>query len=351
MEPFFNERSQTSQKKGLVLGAIAVLGVIGVVATVAAVSSSSSAPLSQVEIEAMEFRSFMEIHNKQYASEAEFEARFKNYRDNTALIRVFNSRNKNWVLGVNKFADMSFEEFKQIYLPNKFDTSRHEGQEVPSEGLSLPKKVDWRSKGAVTSVKNQGQCGSCWSFSAAGAVEGAWKLAGNQLVSLSEQELMDCSGSFGNHGCDGGLMDDAFKFIIQNGITSEREYPYEAAQGTCKTQAEKDVVAKISSYHDVKSRDVESLMIAVNKGPVSVAVEADQMAWQFYFGGVIDSDCGDNLDHGVLVVGYDTYNNPPYWIVKNSWGSNWGENGYVRIGIKPGNGVCGIQITPSYPIV
>jgi len=200
-------------------------------------------------------------------------------------------------------------------------------------------------------VKNQQQCGSCWSFSTTGSVEGAWALAGNPLVSLSEQQLVDCSTAQGNQGCNGGLMDQAFQFIISNGgICSEASYPYTATgPNTCQTTCEN--VAHISSYADVATGDENQLKAAVAVQPVSVAIEADQQVFQLYSSGVLtDSGCGTQLDHGVLVVGYGTDASAgPYWKVKNSWGASWGENGYIRIA--RGTNECGVATEPSYPIV
>jgi C1A family cysteine protease len=201
----------------------------------------------------------------------------------------------------------------------------------------------------------QFECGSCWAFSTTGSIEGAWFLKTGQLVSLSEQQLVDCSGSEGNQGCNGGLMDNAFEYVIKNGgICSEANYSYTATQGNCESCIP---VAKITSYVDVTPNNTESLMAAVAQQPVSVAVEADGLDWQFYFGGVVTDSCGLNLDHGVLVVGYGTdYTTQPqdYWKVKNSWGADWGEQGYIRLGrgtkFDPA-GECGILMDPSYPVV
>lgn len=285
---------------------------------------------------------------KTYATEEEYLTRFKIFRDNAAFARVHNSQGKSWSLGVNEFADLTFAEFKSIYTPFYFET-HHPNPVAAPENLEIPTTVDWRTKGAVTPVKNQGQCGSCWSFSTTGAVEGAWFLAGHTLTSLSEQELIDCSESYGNHGCEGGLMTSAFKYVMNKGLTTEANYPYTAKNGSCQDAKVKQAVARISTYHNVTPDSSNALLAAVANQPVSVAVEADQSAWQLYTGGIVTSNCGTKLDHGVLIVGYNTSNSPPYWIVKNSWGASWGEQGYIRIGIQDGKGICGINMTPSYP--
>jgi cathepsin L len=218
--------------------------------------------------------------------------------------------------------------------------------------------VDWRVKGAVTSVKDQGQCGSCWSFSSTGAVEGAWAISKGTLVDLSEQELVDCATglSYGSHGCNGGQMEGAFKFVIENGQCSNSEYPYTSGTtktgGTCKKCS---AVAQMNTCYDVKPNDQISLKGAVAQQPVAVAISADTKLFQSYSSGVItSSSCYTSLDHGVLVVGYGTENGQDYWLVKNSWSSTWGENGYVKIARSSSNndpGICGIAMDPSFPSV
>jgi C1A family cysteine protease len=206
----------------------------------------------------------------------------------------------------------------------------------------------------VTPVKNQGQCGSCWAFSTTGSVEGAYFLKNGTLYSLSEQQLVDCSDAQGNQGCNGGLMDYAFTYIIQNkGITSELTYPYTAADGTCNKKKAEDVYATITAFTDVTPNSDEDLMTAIVQQPVSVAVEADQDSFQLYTGGVMTAACGTNLDHGVLAVGYGTEGGNDYYKVKNSWGADWGMKGYILLGrgsqYNGGSGQCGILMDPSYP--
>ena len=344
---FAVERPKKSLK--YLAGALLIVGLLGVAAY--SYSTKSTMALQQFQLEAEEFKSYMTSFGKEYSSEAEYTHRFRTFRDNLAYIRVFNSMNNDWALGVNHFADLTSQEFGSLmngYIPRNREMSNEE-----FEAVSIPASVDWTTKGAVTGVKNQASCGSCWAFSAIGAVEGAWFLAGHPLVSLSEQQLVSCSGSYGNQGCNGGLMDNAFKYIIAHGgINSEASYPYTSgggSTGTCNSALAATSVAKISGFTDVTVNNPVALETAIAQQPVSVAVQANQAAWQLYKTGTVSSNCGTALDHGVLAVGYNTSASPPYYKVKNSWGPSWGMSGYIQIAIVNGAGVCGIQMDPSYP--
>jgi C1A family cysteine protease len=345
-----NESSSRAWKK-TTIAMVGVVALVGIIGTIAMVSAPESKLLSVLNAEQQEFDSYMSAFGKAYKSDEEYSARFKAFRDNLAYIRVFNSMKNTVILGVNNLADLEFEEFKRIYLPRKMPV-REAVNPQSFEGVSVPATVDWRTQGAVTPVKDQGQCGSCWSFSTTGSVEGAWKLSGKTLVSLSEQQLVDCSWAYGNQGCNGGLMDDAFKYIIANkGLTTEANYAYTAKDGLCNKSKASAVAASISSYTDVTPKSMAALQAAVAQQPVSIAVDAAGIQWQLYKSGTITTACGTSLDHGVLAVGYDTTASPNFWIVKNSWSTSWGMQGYLQIGMQDGNGVCGINMQPSYPVV
>ncbi|XP_068651730.1 cysteine protease XCP1-like [Aristolochia californica] len=303
------------------------------------------------------FESWLAKHKKSYESIEEKLHRFEVFKDNLKHIDETNKKISNYWLGLNEFADMSHEEFKAAYLGLKPDLSRRSEKlnchEIFSykDVMDLPKSVDWRKKGAVARVKNQGQCGSCWAFSTVAAVEGINKIVTGNLTTLSEQELIDCDKPF-NSGCNGGLMDYAFSFIVSNGgIHAEKDYPYIMDEGLCEDKKDLGVVT-ISGYEDVPENHEESLLKALAHQPLSVAIEASGRDFQFYSGGVFDGHCGTDLDHGVAAVGYGSTKGLDYIIVKNSWGSKWGEKGYIRMKSKTGKpeGKCGLYKMASYPV-
>jgi len=298
--------------------------------------------------------SFKADFGKTYAGNGEGsdeESRFKVFVSNVDKIREHN-KNMSYRLGINQFADMTAEEFAAIYIGGYLHSDRRSGsRKLPFPdivGQELEDQVDWVAKGGVTPVKNQGHCGSCWSFSTTGAIEGAYFAASGQLISLSEEDLVQCDSE--DNGCHGGIMEHAFEWIEQNGICSEDAYSYTSGggrRGRCHVPACQPVVT-ITGYVDVPSRDEDALKAAVASQPVSVAIEADKRVFQLYRGGVFQSDeCGTQLDHAVLVVGYGTEGGMDYWKVKNSWGVSWGEGGYIRMA--RGTDLCGIAMQASYP--
>eukprot|EP00998_Keelungia_sp_KM082_P005840 NODE_2130_length_1131_cov_341.745020_g2112_i0.p1 GENE.NODE_2130_length_1131_cov_341.745020_g2112_i0~~NODE_2130_length_1131_cov_341.745020_g2112_i0.p1 ORF type:complete len:326 (+),score=91.49 NODE_2130_length_1131_cov_341.745020_g2112_i0:79-1056(+) len=295
---------------------------------------------------------YKDTYGKAYGV-AEEAARFSCFQKNLQLIDERNARDSA-VHGVNQFADMCEDEFALTHFGVKGAMNRTAG--APMFSAEAAKKaasgsVDWRSKGAVCPIKNQGMCGSCWSFSATGAMEGACEIKTGKLDCLSEQELVSCSGKDGNQGCNGGLMDNAFKWVVGNGgIDSESDYPYTSGSGqtgTCKTEKLANKVCKISSWKDLPKDETQIAATCESSGPIAVAVDA-QSGWQTYMGGIMKTCTGTSLDHGVLIVGYGTEGSTPYWIVKNSWGASWGESGYIRL--ERGTNQCGIDMAASIPI-
>tara|TARA_B100000524_G_C23641059_1_gene366655 strand:+ start:645 stop:1667 length:1023 start_codon:yes stop_codon:yes gene_type:complete len=316
---------------------------------------------NNVELES-NFINYLFKYDKSYNTQEEFKYRYNIYSNNLKKIEDHNSLNKPYKFAVNQFTDMLPHEFNEhkgfihdvnmdiISLLKKFSNKGHVSCNIfeSNQELELPDSIDWRDYNAVSNVKNQGRCGSCWSFSSTGAIEGAWAIK-NSLVNISEQQLIDCSRSYGDLGCHGGIMDNAFSYAIDNGMCSELAYPYDAKGHLCKN-CNKTVF--ISSCTDVTPMNQLHLKEAVAKGPVSVAIEADKTIFQSYSSGVITSDnCGTDLDHGVLIVGYGIEDDIPYWLVKNSWGVSWGDNGYVKIARSDdtdNEGVCGIAMQASY---
>jgi len=324
-------------------------------------SSLRGSPSSSMNDGWSEFNRFLEKFSKKYQTLEEFESRFQIFRANFREIVSHNSvAGQNFTMGVNQFTDLTPQEFKDLYVTGIKVSASVEASNCGSfagTGKSVPDSFDWRSNNGVTNVKDQGQCGSCWSFSSAGAMEGAWAIKKGQLTSLSEQELVDCAGiKYGSMGCNGGQMDGAFKFAIDAGICTDAAYPY--VSGTTKTAGtchSCSAYAKFTGCADVKANNQIALKEAVFNAPVSVAIEADTKYFQSYSSGILtSSSCGTNLDHGVLTVGYGTENGIKYWLVKNSWGTSWGDQGYVKIARSDSTndaGICGISMQPSYPVV
>ncbi|QCD87533.1 cathepsin L [Vigna unguiculata] len=272
-----------------------------------------------------------------YKDPQEREKRFRIFKQNVKYIEASNNAaNKPYQLGTNQFADLTNEEF--VARRNRFKghmcSSIIRSTTFKYENVTaVPTTVDWRQKGAVTPVKNQGQCGCCWAFSAVAATEGIHALTTGKLISLSEQELVDCDTKGVDQGCEGGLMDDAFKFIIKNhGLNTEANYPYKGVDGKCNAKAEAIDAATITGYEDVPVNNEDALEKAVANQPVSVAIDASGSDFQLYKSGVFTGSCGTELDHGVTAVGYGVSDDGrKYWLVKNSWGTEWGEEGYIRM--------------------
>ena len=314
--------------------------------------TTMTSAFNETDIHWNKFQQFVGKYEKTYSNLVEFEKRFEIFKSNIDYIREHNAGSHSYTLGITPFADLTEEEFasfKGIRTTGPFSTGC---DKFTSSTKDVPSSYDWRDHKAVTPVKDQGQCGSCWSFSATGAMEGAWAITNGKLVSLSEQQLVDCSKPYGNHGCHGGLMDDAFQYAKDNGMCLENDYPYTAKEGDCKKCGP---VVSVTGCVDVTKNNQVDLKEAVSRGPVSIAIEADTKAFQLYTSGVLTGDaCGTNLDHGVLIVGYGEESGIEYWLVKNSWGPSWGDHGYIKIERSDSTndkGVCGIAMQPSYPLV
>ncbi|MBN3297705.1 CATL2 protein, partial [Amia calva] len=291
---------------------------------------------------------------KMYSSPAEEAQRKQTWMSNRKLVIVHNMLAeqgiKSYTLGMTFFADMDNEEYRRVAFRGCL--GRFNSTKAPrgstflrrAVGASLPSSVDWRDKGYVTEVKDQKNCGSCWAFSATGSLEGQNFRKTQKLVSLSEQQLVDCSGSFGNFGCGGGLMDQAFAYIKEaGGIDTEESYPYEATD----FRIPKPLCGLSSSKSCSKAARRN-----VSEGPISVAIDAGHSSFQLYQSGIYNEPtCSSSeLDHGVLAVGYGTENGRDYWLVKNSWGESWGDKGYIKMS-RNQNNQCGIATASSYPLV
>jgi xylem cysteine proteinase len=332
-------------KTALILG-VTIIGLLGAMQYLKVENDDMAIEIKDHElgVRLQLFKDWMQEQKRSYGA-GEIKMRFAIWNKMYDHIQEHNAKGLSWKLGLNKFSDLTGEEFAAMHLGYNSQPNRPRNVKLLDE-TETATSVDWRTSGAVTAVKDQGQCGACWSFSTTGALEGLYFIQKGTLISFSEQQLMDCSSSYGNQGCNGGLMDDAFQYVEAKGIMKESDYSYKGKTGTCKWNSSK-VVFKTTGYSDVTANSTTQLKAALNKGPVSVAIEADQSVFQSYTGGIITStSCGTNLDHGVLAVGY---NGTSYIIVKNSWGPTWGESGFVRIGQASGAGICGINSDASYP--
>jgi C1A family cysteine protease len=345
------------------------------------------------------FRKWADDFKIQFVDDSHRERAFSNWLSNDKYILEINNNNLTYTLGHNHLSGLDMDEYhnylgfnrqdidsikikideaKCLYncVKNydksfKLDTIQCVKSCVGEDGQNdrdnkkyyLPESIDWVEKGAVTPVKDQGQCGSCWSFSTTGALEGAYYVKYGKLESFSEQELVDCdtlSNGGGDHGCRGGLMDNAFSWINKNGgLCSEKEYPYKSGEtksgGSCDKSCSIVEGSKVAHFTDVKKNSDESMMEALSKQTISIAIQADDRDFQLYKSGVFTGSCGTQLDHGVLVVGYGTLDGEDYYLIKNSWSTSWGDSGYIKLGrgqqYNSGSGQCGMLMQASYPEV
>ncbi|OQR77126.1 cathepsin S-like [Tropilaelaps mercedesae] len=301
--------------------------------------------------------SYKAEHGKEYAAHVE-DTKMAIFLENTRAIEEHNTRFykglETFVMGHNELSDLTLEEIQSTRMGARLPSHIEEhtanaSVHVASSGYSLPKKLDWRIWNGVGHVKNQGSCGSCYAFSAAGALETAHWRKHYSLPNISEQQIVDCTGEYGNNGCGGGWMHAAFKWLQNNGgYVAQDQYPYTGRVGTCQ-YAQKPKIGQIARYVVIKKGDEESLLDAlVTTGTISIAYNMGSRQHAYYRGGILDvPNCGSSPTHAVLLIGYGSENGVDFWILKNSWGSKWGEKGYFRI--RRGINMCGIADWASYP--
>jgi C1A family cysteine protease len=303
----------------------------------------------------LEFAHFIQKYNKHYTIE-EYPVKFKNFlesqrriqkRSETAAGKGFNTQ-----FGITKFSDLTPQEFKTKFMGHKRanTTAIAPAPVFQKDGRAIPTAFDWRTRGAVTPVKDQQQCGSCWAFSATEGVESAYFLKKNKLFVLSPQQIVSCDTV--DTGCNGGDLPTAFQYVQSNGMETDSVYPYTSGNGntgTCKYQSNK-VVVQISGFQYATQNGDEVAMqqASLTNGPLSICVDAE--TWQDYTGGVITNDCGDSLDHCVQIVGWNTDTSTgtsiPYWIIRNSWNTDWGINGFIYV--ERGKDLCGVSDEATY---
>ncbi|CAI9782057.1 unnamed protein product [Fraxinus pennsylvanica] len=297
---------------------------------------------------------WMARYGREYKDNVEKEKRYRIFKANVEYIDVNNAEDKPYKLSINQFTDQTNEEFKKahIFYRNLFNTKSSAATSFEYENFSdVPPSIDWRKKGAVTSIRDA-ICGA-WTFPAVDTVEGITKIKRGKLYTLSVQEIVDCNNE-GKDGCTGGFTSEAFEFIKQHGLTTESIYPNKGNVSTCDPKKEAEPVVKINGYENVPVNSEEALMKAASKQPVAVTVDAKGADFQFYSSGIFTGQCGTTLDHGVTLVGYGTEKGKlKYWIIKNSWGTTWGEDGYMRLqkDINAKEGQCGIAMEATYPTV
>jgi len=321
----------------------------------------------------IQFSNFIQKYGKVYKSQKEKEYRFNIYKNNYQSIALHNSQlHSTYKKAMNKFGDLTSKEFEKLYKPNKMflNNSHHRSHHHPInnqtnycgnytfQNTSVPNIFDWRNiKGVVSPVKDQQQCGSCWAFSTVEALESFIAINSNTSVTnLSPQELVDCTSSYGNNGCNGGMMDSSFRYVIdKGGICSEDEIKYKGVDKKCKDCKTRYGENDVKNCYNIASGEELTMREVVSRQPISIAIEADTATFQFYSDGVITSvDCGTNLDHAVVIVGYNTKDDIDYWIVRNSWGEFWGNKGYVfiernNVNNNTNTGICGIAMASVFP--
>ena len=294
----------------------------------------------------------MAKYNRMITDVQEFYTRIEEFTSVHNWINEHNASGANWTAGHNQFSDWTHAEYKAILGYVEDDSIEKEFTVFEETNAD---SVDWVTKGAVTPVKDQGQCGSCWAFSSTGALEGAHFVTAGELLSFSEQQLVDCSGlRYGNLGCNGGMQARAFKYLESHKAELESVYPYTSGttkkKSSCAYSSDSKTSVDVTKYTNVTANSPSQMKAALQQQPLAVSIEADKRVFQTYHSGVLDSSaCGTKLDHAVLAVGYGSENGQEYWLVKNSWNTTWGDKGYIKLAIQDGDGICGVQMGPLFP--
>jgi len=331
--------------------ALIALAIIGTLTAGFFLLNSQKAPQTDSASDLKNIYNQWKVNYKINVGSSEDNYRFNVFAANYEKITLHNKiPGRSFDMGLNAFAHLTAEEFAATHFGLNMPADAHATKKniSPLPTDNLPKSVNWTSK--MNYVKSQEQCGSCWIFTVTGAIEGLYSVLKGELYDLSGQELIDCSGDYGNQGCNGGLIETSFNYTRdKGGLSLESAYPYTASDGQCKTGLSR--YAKISSFTSLPANDANALKAAIAQQPVSVIIEADQLIFQLYQSGIInDEKCGTQIDHSAVAVGYNTEGPIPFYIVRNSWGASWGEQGYVRIAMTgDGPGICGIQMQSVYP--
>lgn len=317
-------------------------------AAVATLGAVASATLMQ-KLD-YDFMRFVSAHNKMYGTVEEFDLRKSLYAEVDAFVQEANSKDSSYRAAHNKFSDWTQQEKDNLLGLKNMPVTLMDDEVVEAEAPINTTTKNWCDEGACTPVKDQGSCGSCWAFSSIEAIESAWKIAGNDLVVMSEQELVDCSSSTGNEGCNGGWYFWSYDWLKTNKTMKEADYPYTARDGSCQYNADKGIT-NVPSYGQTKNTGDNLARLA--QQPVNVAVAAGNNVFMNYSSGIItvDDGCPTSIDHAIVAVGWGSENGVQYYIVRNSWGTGWGEGGFVRIQTSTGRGVCGINQYVFYPNV